>query len=172
MSFFHFLSPTVPFILGRLGIPISGNKAIPSWLWHSTRNLFFSLSLLPSFLLRQKMIYLLVDSASLARSQAHWSKRGLGFTPWCSLSCWLILFPLHLSLNVCSLLIHFLYQPYLCSAFFNIYQWQPLPSYLFLMAPCYLSCSLENALMSRFSPQSPPLKNTLWQKRFTTPWQK
>jgi len=65
MSFFHFLVPTVPFILGRLGIPILGNKAIPSWLWHSTNDHF------SCFLLRQKMISLLMDSASLAQSQAY-----------------------------------------------------------------------------------------------------
>lgn len=40
-EFFHFLAPTVPFILGRLGIPIFGNKAIPSWLWHSPNDHFF-----------------------------------------------------------------------------------------------------------------------------------
>lgn len=39
-EFFHFLAPTVPFILGRLGIPIFGNKAIPSWLWHSPNDHF------------------------------------------------------------------------------------------------------------------------------------
>lgn len=37
----HFLAPTVPFILGRLGIPIFGNKAIPSWLWRSPNDHFF-----------------------------------------------------------------------------------------------------------------------------------
>lgn len=40
MRFFTFLAPTVPFILGRLGIPIFGNKAIPSWLWHSPNDNF------------------------------------------------------------------------------------------------------------------------------------
>lgn len=40
-EFFHFLAPTVPFILGRLGIPVFGNKAIPSWLWQSPNNNFF-----------------------------------------------------------------------------------------------------------------------------------
>lgn len=39
--FLKFLAPTVPFILGRLGIPIFGNKAIPSWLWHSPNHNFF-----------------------------------------------------------------------------------------------------------------------------------
>lgn len=33
--FFNLSTPTVPFILGRLGIPIFGNQAIPRWLWHS-----------------------------------------------------------------------------------------------------------------------------------------
>lgn len=33
--------PTVPFILGRLGIPIFGNKAIPSWQWHIPNDHFF-----------------------------------------------------------------------------------------------------------------------------------
>lgn len=35
------MAPTVPFTLGRLGIPIFGNKAIPSWLWHSPNDHFF-----------------------------------------------------------------------------------------------------------------------------------
>lgn len=42
--FSFFLSPTVPFTLGRLGIPIFGNKAIPSWLWHNPRNHFLPVS--------------------------------------------------------------------------------------------------------------------------------
>lgn len=77
---FSLSGPTVPFIFGRLGIPIFGNKVIPRWLWHTPTNHFF-----PCFFLRQKMIYLLMDSASLAQSQAHWSKRGLGSTACCSL---------------------------------------------------------------------------------------
>lgn len=39
---FQILSPTVSFILGRPGIPILGNIVIPSWLWHSPSNPFFS----------------------------------------------------------------------------------------------------------------------------------
>ena len=71
--FFFFFAPTVPFILGRLGIPIFGNEATSSWPWQSgPNNLYF-----PCFFLRQKMIYLLVDRASLAQSQSRWSKRGL-----------------------------------------------------------------------------------------------
>lgn len=69
--FFFFFAPTVPFILGRLGIPIFGNRATPSWLWHRPNDHF------SCFLLRQKMSYLFMDIASLAQSQVHWSKRGL-----------------------------------------------------------------------------------------------
>lgn len=42
---FQILSPTVSFILGRQGIPILGNIAIPSWLWHGPSNHFFLLLL-------------------------------------------------------------------------------------------------------------------------------
>lgn len=73
--FFLHLVPTVPFILGRLGIPIFGNKAIPSWQWHRPNvNFFF-------FLPRQKMIYLLMDSGCVAQSQVNWLKGGLGCAP-------------------------------------------------------------------------------------------
>lgn len=38
---FSLSGPTVPFIFGRLGIPIFGNKVIPRWLWHTPTNHFF-----------------------------------------------------------------------------------------------------------------------------------
>lgn len=44
-EFFSLSGPTVPFILGQLGIPIFGNKVIPRWLWHTPTNHFFSLFL-------------------------------------------------------------------------------------------------------------------------------
>lgn len=37
---FSLSGPTVPFIFGRLGIPIFGNKVIPRWLWHTPTNHF------------------------------------------------------------------------------------------------------------------------------------
>lgn len=40
--FFLQVAPPVPFILGRLGIPIFGNKEIPIWQWHYPNEFFFS----------------------------------------------------------------------------------------------------------------------------------
>lgn len=39
--FFLQVAPPVPFILGRLGIPIFGNKEIPIWQWHYPNDIFF-----------------------------------------------------------------------------------------------------------------------------------
>lgn len=41
---FSLSGPTVPFIFGRLGIPIFGNKVIPRWLWHTPTNHFSPVS--------------------------------------------------------------------------------------------------------------------------------
>lgn len=87
---FYILAPTVPFILGQLGNPIFGNKAIAIWLWHGPNNRFSDLYL------RQKIIFLLADGTLVARGQALWSGRGPGRTPLYSLSAALSFSPLDL----------------------------------------------------------------------------
>lgn len=94
------------------------------------------------FFLRQKIIYLLMDSASLAQSQAHWSKRGLGCAPCCSLSHCLFL----------SVSLPPSYRLYLEIL-------SPIPSQWSLI--CYFFTSILNSamLLSRFPTCTPSLSS-------------
>lgn len=180
-EFFHFLAPTVPFILGRLGIPIFGNKAIPSWLWHSSNDHFF--------------LFLSQAENDLPPHRQRFS--GTEPDPVIEERTWLytLLLPLSLalsfyvctvtvfgdsfsySISVISNLLIFHHQPYPCTAFL------PVPHLHFLyfsffpmfqMIPRYSSYSPEGALIPRFPPQSTDrFKRVLrrpWQNRFTSPW--
>lgn len=135
------------------------------------------------FFLRQKMIYLLMDSVSLAQSQAHWSKRGLGCTPCSSLSHCLFLSSLFFlptvfgdsfsySISVISHVLYFPRHPYLCTAFFPVTHLQSHSHF-----PCVSNDPLLFKLFSRgcpnpsFStsvhrPQTRVLRRR-WQYRFT-----
>lgn len=146
---FCILAPTVPFIIGRLEIPIFGNKAIPSWLWWCPNQDFF-----PCFFLKQKKTYLLMDSASLAQSQAHRSTRGPGCAPCSSPSFILSLFPPSYQ-KYLGTLSPIPSQWYLICYFFPITILNPalLLSMFASCAPSLSSPVLRDALFSTYSPE-------------------
>lgn len=157
------MAPTVPFILGQLGNPISGNKAIAIWLWHGPNYRFSDL------FHRQKIIFVLVDGTSVAPGQAGGSRRGPGCPPLrsCSASLSLSLagFREHVSSysmsvisNLFFLLFFFLFTgDILSSAQLSCRVHIPSPhlsSPVLQVIPCYSSYSPEEALIPSFPPQS------------------
>lgn len=159
MSFFTFWRQLFHLFLADWGFPSLGIKQFQAGCGIAPTIIF------SCFFLRQKMIYLLTDSASLAQSQARWSKRGLGCTPCCSLSHCLFLSvslppsPYCLYLEILSpipsqwslIYYFFIFTSALlsslsptCTPF--------LSSPVFQMIPCYSSYSSEDALIPHFPP--------------------
>lgn len=135
MSFFFFLlSPTVPFTLGRLGIPIFGNKAIPSWLWHSPRNNFLPVS----FSDRKRCTSLWI---ALHWHRARSIDRRQNLAACCFRSCCLFLIPLHHLLNV-------LYTYFIFSA---ILTFAAVLLRLALTVPYFMCVSNNPLLFNQFS---------------------
>lgn len=181
MSFFTFWRQLFHLFLADWGFPSLGIKQFQAGCGIAPTIIF------SCFFLRQKMIYLLMDSASLAQSQAHWSKRGLGCTPCCSLSLsrclflsvslppsssWLYLEILSPIPSQWSLIYYFFIAYVLLSSLFPTCT-PILSSSVLQMIPRYSSYSPEDALIPRFPPQSTNrFKRVLrrpWQNRFTKP---
>lgn len=172
---FHFLAPTVPFILGWLGIPIFGNKAIPSWLWHGPNDHFY---LFPS----QAEHNVPPHGQHLAGTEPD---PLIEERTWlcCSLSCCLFryfcplfLLPLPDCIRRFFILFHLSASNFLFITSSLLYSLFPtctpfISSTVFQMIPRYSSYSPEDALIPRFPAQSADrfqrVLRVLWQNRFT-----
>lgn len=160
---FQILSPTVSFILGRLGIPILGNIAIPSWLWHGPSNHFFS----AAFFSGRKWFTSKRTAFCWHRARPTDRRWGLVVHP---------ADPSHtisfLSISSSSLFhvgtTQFILPPLHLQCFLS-QQLQPFSSPKFQMIPCYSSNSPEDSLIPCFPAQSTDhVKGIQRQNRFTT----